>query len=158
MGRRVWGCRGIHCHERRWPSLCFELCARACCMLVYMCCTPHHFPISLFHGFGHSFFTACAAFSAYDSDTFHVQAFMCSKSFGLVLCAITGESFSTAAAETRCFSQGDYSMLCDPVYKQRMRADKRTRVTGDGGAGAPCCCLLYRHVADGTVSPSLWRE
>jgi hypothetical protein len=65
-----------------------------------------------------------------------LRMFLTGDSFGDLLSALTGETVSTVACEVRCFGHGDYSLICDPQYKQHLRSTKHARITGGGGSSA----------------------
>ena len=64
-----------------------------------------------------------------------LRMFLSGDSFTSLLSALTGEKVSTVASEVRCFGPGDYTMICDPQYKQRLRSSKEAKVKGGGSGG-----------------------
>ena len=67
---------------------------------------------------------------------------MTSASFAEYMGDITGRTLEAYSCEVRCFTHGDYTMLCDPQYKASMRNKKLKHVTGGSGSDTPAddCC------------------
>jgi Oxoglutarate and iron-dependent oxygenase degradation C-term len=65
-----------------------------------------------------------------------LKSLLCSEAFTEYLADVTGMTFTAVTCEVRAFAHGDYSMLCDPQYKQSLRESKSKRVLGKAGLSA----------------------
>eukprot|EP01138_Halocafeteria_seosinensis_P001504 gb/GECG01001542.1/.p1 GENE.gb/GECG01001542.1/~~gb/GECG01001542.1/.p1 ORF type:complete len:361 (+),score=54.03 gb/GECG01001542.1/:1-1083(+) len=57
--------------------------------------------------------------------------FIRSPQFFAYLGMVTGAQLSKAAAESRCFTHQDYSLICDPEYQQEKRKQKRQKALNE---------------------------
>jgi Rps23 Pro-64 3,4-dihydroxylase Tpa1-like proline 4-hydroxylase len=65
-----------------------------------------------------------------------VRSLLTSRPFAAWLAAATGlpnDALADAAAELRCFSEGNYTMICDPDAVSARRASKRAAIRAYGG-------------------------